>query len=137
MRICINNQPRFSSLSQLVDVVQPTLHYHILNVWQAIIIFSFFQIFPSVSSLQPFDRNYINNPGAMVVFATPGMLHAGLSLQIFKHWASNEKNMVIMPGYCVAGTVGSKVLAGQKRIEMENRQVVSKSVAINILHEEE
>ena len=61
----------------------------------------------------------------MVVFATPGMLHAGLSLQIFKKWASNERNMVIMPGYCVAGTVGHKILNGQKRIEMENRQVVS------------
>lgn len=30
----------------------------------------------------------------MVVFATPGMLHAGLSLQIFKKWAPNENNMV-------------------------------------------
>ena len=29
-----------------------------------------------------------------VVFATPGMLHAGLSLQIFKKWAPDEKNMV-------------------------------------------
>ena len=31
-----------------------------------------------------------------VVFATPGMLHAGLSLQIFKKWASDEKNMVYL-----------------------------------------
>ena len=60
----------------------------------------------------------------MVVFATPGMLHAGLSLQIFKQWAPHEKNMVIMPGYCVAGTVGHKVLSGQKKIELENRQTV-------------
>lgn len=29
-----------------------------------------------------------------VVFATPGMLHAGQSLQIFRKWAGNEKNMV-------------------------------------------
>ena len=28
------------------------------------------------------------------MFATPGMLHAGLSLQIFKKWADDEKNMV-------------------------------------------
>ena len=75
--------------------------------------------------MQPFDRAYINNPGPIVVFATPGMLHSGLSLQIFKQWASHEKNMVIMPGYCVAGTVGHKVLSGQKKIEMENRQTVT------------
>lgn len=33
-----------------------------------------------------------------VVFATPGMLHAGQSLQIFKKWAGNEKNMVRSTG---------------------------------------
>jgi Cft2 family RNA processing exonuclease len=44
--------------------------------------------------IKPFDRAYIDNPGAMVVFATPGMLHAGLSLQIFKRWAPCENNMV-------------------------------------------
>ena len=29
-----------------------------------------------------------------VVFATPGMLHAGQSLNLFKSWAEDEKNMV-------------------------------------------
>jgi len=44
---------------------------------------------------QPFDRAYIDNPGPMVVFATPGMLHGGLSLQIFKKWCVSENNMVM------------------------------------------
>ncbi|TRY71333.1 hypothetical protein DNTS_016573 [Danionella cerebrum] len=44
--------------------------------------------------IKPFDRTYADNPGPMVVFATPGMLHAGQSLQIFKKWAGNEKNML-------------------------------------------
>ena len=44
--------------------------------------------------IKAFDRAYIDNPGPMVVFATPGMLHAGLSLQIFKRWAPNDNNMV-------------------------------------------
>lgn len=48
--------------------------------------------------IKPFDKQFIDNPGPMVVFATPGMLHAGLSLQIFKKWAPNENNMIIMPG---------------------------------------
>ena len=30
-----------------------------------------------LSFVQPFDRAYINNPGPIVVFATPGMLHSG------------------------------------------------------------
>jgi len=44
--------------------------------------------------LQPFERSYSDNPGPMVVFATPGMLHGGLSLQIFKKWCGSENNMV-------------------------------------------
>ncbi|KAG1651816.1 Integrator complex subunit 11 [Nymphon striatum] len=44
--------------------------------------------------IKVFDKSYIDNPGSMVVLATPGMLHAGLSLQIFKKWAPNENNMV-------------------------------------------
>jgi integrator complex subunit 11 len=29
----------------------------------------------------------------MVLFATPGMLHAGTSLEVFKKWCHDEKNM--------------------------------------------
>uniref|UniRef100_A0A8B9E937 Integrator complex subunit 11 n=1 Tax=Anser cygnoides TaxID=8845 RepID=A0A8B9E937_ANSCY len=75
--------------------------------------------------IKAFDRAFADNPGPMVVFATPGMLHAGQSLQIFRKWAGNEKNMVIMPGYCVQGTVGHKILSGQRKLEMEGRQIVS------------
>lgn len=30
-----------------------------------------------------------------------------------------------MPGYCVQGTVGHKILSGQRKLEMEGRQLVS------------
>ncbi|KAI4467114.1 cleavage and polyadenylation specificity factor family member [Holotrichia oblita] len=83
--------------------------------------------------IKPFDRQYIDNPGPMVVFATPGMLHAGLSLQIFKKWAPNENNMVIMPGFCVQGTVGHKILNGAKKVEFENRQVVEVKMSVEYM----
>lgn len=35
---------------------------------------------------------------------------------------------VIMPGYCVQGTVGHKILSGQRKLEMEGRQMVSASL---------
>lgn len=73
--------------------------------------------------IKPFDRSYIDQPGPMIVFATPGMLHAGLSLQIFKKWAEDERNMLIMPGYCVSGTIGHKVLSGMKKIEIDKKLV--------------
>ncbi|KAG0320598.1 Integrator complex subunit 11 [Dissophora globulifera] len=69
--------------------------------------------------IKAWDRSFIDSPGPMVVFATPGMLHSGTSLELFKKWAPDPKNMVIMPGYCVAGTVGSKVLAGEKKIQID------------------
>ncbi|KAJ1984605.1 Integrator complex subunit 11 [Dimargaris cristalligena] len=70
--------------------------------------------------IKPWDRSFADQPGPMVLFATPGMLHIGTSLEVFKKWAHDRKNMVIMPGYCVAGTVGAKVLAGQKVIDLDN-----------------
>ncbi|KAF6038790.1 CPSF3L [Bugula neritina] len=51
------------------------------------------------------------------------MLHAGLSLQIFKRWCTSDKNMVIMPGYCVQGTVGHKILNGVKKIDFDGHTV--------------
>ncbi len=44
----------------------------------------------------------------MVVFATPKMLYASLSLNIFKRWFTDEKNMIIMPGYCVPAPSGTR-----------------------------
>lgn len=83
--------------------------------------------------ISPFDRSYVDNPGPMVLFATPGMLHAGLSLHVFKAWAPEPNNMVIMPGYCVAGTVGAKVLAGQKQVEVEKGTVINVRLAVEHL----
>lgn len=70
-------------------------------------------------NISQFDKSYITSSGPMVVFATPGMLHAGLALDIFKVWCSDEKNLVILPGYCVAGTVGNQILSGQKTIVID------------------
>ncbi|XP_054250889.1 integrator complex subunit 11 isoform X2 [Indicator indicator] len=83
--------------------------------------------------IKAFDRAFADNPGPMVVFATPGMLHAGQSLQIFKKWAGNEKNMVIMPGYCVQGTVGHKILSGQRKLEMEGRQILEVKMQVEYM----
>merc|ERR1711871_1110690 len=63
--------------------------------------------------IRPFDRSMADVDTPMVVFATPGTLHAGLSFDLFKRWAPDPRNMVIIPGYCVVGTVGNKLLASK------------------------
>lgn len=90
--------------------------------------------FKHIHSLEPSSADM---PGPMVVFSSPGtlffdlsllffvlgMLHGGQSLKIFKKWCGDEKNMIIMPGYCTNGTVGAKVISGAKQIEIDGRMV--------------
>ena len=37
-----------------------------------------------------------------------------------------------MPGYCVVGTVGHKILNGIKRIEMEGKQILEVKMAVEV-----
>ncbi|KAH6774119.1 cleavage and polyadenylation specificity factor 73 kDa subunit-II [Perilla frutescens var. frutescens] len=60
-----------------------------------------------------FDRSLINVPGPCVLFATPGMITGGFSLEVFKQWAPYEENLVTLPGYCVAGTIGHKLMSAK------------------------
>jgi integrator complex subunit 11 len=51
------------------------------------------------------------------------MLHGGLSLSTFKEWAPDPRNAIIIPGYCMAGTVGNRVLSGEKVIGIDGKEV--------------
>ncbi|KAJ1547392.1 Integrator complex subunit 11 [Nowakowskiella sp. JEL0078] len=69
--------------------------------------------------IRAWDSSLADEQGPAVLFATPGMLHAGTSLEIFKKWCHDSRNMIVMPGYCVPGTVGAKVLAGEKKVAVD------------------
>lgn len=94
---------------------------------------AFFNMFASWScqSLRnadnPFDFQHVriydslttaNDDQPMVLFAGTAMLNAGNSLQVFKRWAPDKRNLVIFPGYCLPGTVGHDVLRGVKNIRL-------------------
>lgn len=68
-------------------------------------------------------RPYANklDKGACVIFASPGMLHVGTSLNIFLKICEDERNMVVIPGYCVKNTIGHKILNGEKQIQYRGR----------------
>ena len=62
----------------------------------------------------PFDFQHISylkgiehfvDAGPSVVMASPGMLQSGLSRELFEKWCEDSKNCVIIPGYCVEGTL--------------------------------
>ncbi|UKK01463.2 hypothetical protein MACK_002277 [Theileria orientalis] len=71
----------------------------------------------SMENLLQFDQSFLNDNRPMVLFATPGMVHTGLSLKACKMWSSNPKNLILIPGYCVQGTVGNKLISGEKSIK--------------------
>ncbi|KAJ1804445.1 Integrator complex subunit 11, partial [Coemansia sp. RSA 2598] len=83
--------------------------------------------------IKPWNRDYADLPGPMVLFATPGMLHIGTSLEVFRKWAPDERNMLIMPGYCVAGTVGAKVLSGMKVVDIDQYTQVHVNIDVQNL----
>lgn len=68
--------------------------------------------------VRPFDSGFLMHDTPMVLFSSPGMLHSGPSLSVFRKWCGDPKNMVVFPGYCVRGTIGERVLNGAKSIEV-------------------
>ncbi|KAI8806327.1 beta-lactamase-like protein, partial [Cladochytrium replicatum] len=83
--------------------------------------------------IRPWEHGRVDDPGGMVLLASPGMLHAGTSFDVFTKWCHEEKNMVIMPGYCSPGTVGAKVLAGEKKIAIDKYQTVQVKLQVENL----
>ncbi|KCV69007.1 hypothetical protein H696_04427 [Fonticula alba] len=58
-----------------------------------------------------------------VVVASPGMLQSGLSRQLFDAWCDDERNMVIIAGYCVEGTLAKHILKSRSDITtLDGRQ---------------
>jgi integrator complex subunit 11 len=44
--------------------------------------------------VSPWKMEYADQPGPMVLFASPGMLHAGTSLSVFMKWCHDPLNML-------------------------------------------
>ncbi|XP_002975487.2 cleavage and polyadenylation specificity factor subunit 3-II, partial [Selaginella moellendorffii] len=82
----------------------------------------------------PFDRTQLDGPGPCILFATPGMLTGGLSLEVLKHWAPVEQNLLIIPGFCLAGTVAQKLCSGKPtRVEVDKRTTIDVRCQIHLL----
>lgn len=83
------------------------------------------------SHIQPYRKGCELN-GPCVIFSSPGMLHSGNSLRIFKNICSDPQNLVILPGYCIRGTLGDKILCGSKKERIDNEEKEIKLEVKNI-----
>ncbi|KAG5421624.1 YSH1 [Candida metapsilosis] len=86
------------------------------------------------SKSSPFDFKYIksirnlakfSDLGPSVVVATPGMLQAGVSRQLLEKWAPEQKNLVILTGYSVEGTMAKDLLKEPQVIQSSNNPDLS------------
>lgn len=86
------------------------------------------------SKSSPFDFKYIksirnlskfSDLGPSVVVATPGMLQAGVSRQLLEKWAPEQKNLVILTGYSVEGTMAKDLLKEPQVIQSLNNPDLS------------
>ncbi|EME32582.1 RNA-metabolising metallo-beta-lactamase family protein [Galdieria sulphuraria] len=63
----------------------------------------------------------------LVALTTPGTLARGLSLQVFRRIAPDEKNLLIIPHFCISGTIEKRLLeegcCDENKITNENESI--------------
>jgi cleavage and polyadenylation specificity factor subunit 3 len=64
-------------------------------------------IFKHISNLK--SMVHFEDTGPCVVMASPGMLQSGLSRELFEMWCTDKRNGVVLPGYCVEGTLAKVI----------------------------
>ena len=62
-----------------------------------------------------------------IIIAGAGMCNGGRILQHFKHRLWNEKNALVFVGYQVQGTLGRKIVDGEKKIKVYGEEIIVKA----------
>lgn len=76
--------------------------------------------FRFISNLR--SRNHLDDSGPCVVLASPGMMQSGLSRELFENWCTDNRNGVIIAGYCVEGTLAKYILSAPPEISTMSGQ---------------
>lgn len=67
-----------------------------------------------------------------IIIAGAGMCNGGRILQHFKHRLWNKKNALVFVGYQVEGTLGRKIVDGERKIRVYNEDIIIKSKVLTI-----
>src|SRR3989339_705118 len=78
-------------------------------------------VFKRVGS--PAERRQVVEGGPCVVLATSGMLVGGASVEYFKNFAENPKNMIIFGCYQAIGSLGRQVQEGLKEVNVDSERL--------------
>lgn len=74
--------------------------------------------FRFIKTLKSLDK--FHDFGPSIVIASPGMLQSGISRNLLEKWAPDPKNMVLMTGYSVEGTMAKDLLVSPPTIPSIN-----------------
>ena len=78
-------------------------------------------IFKRVGS--PAERRLVIEGGPCIVIATSGMLVGGASVEYFKHFADNPKNLIVFGSYQAPTSLGRQVQEGISSVHVDNERV--------------
>ncbi|CAN3363262.1 endoribonuclease Ysh1p [Diutina catenulata] len=95
----------------------------------------------SGANTNPFDFKFVkmvkdlsrfNDFGPSVMVAAPGMLQAGVSRQLLERWAPDPKNLCVLTGYSVEGTMAKEILKEPATIPSVSNPDVTIARNINV-----
>ena len=69
------------------------------------------------------DRSDVLRAGSAIIVSTSGMLTGGPVLHYLKKLAGDGNNLLILVGYQAEGTLGRKLLDGERRVMIDGREV--------------
>jgi integrator complex subunit 11 len=104
---CNINVP-ISAAGQMIE--QCSAYFALFNDWTC----ESTQKLPA-SLLPEFHPSMVYDNEPRVVLASPGMLNGGQSLEIFREWCKDERNLVVIPGHSINGTLGARLLGNGGR----------------------
>eukprot|EP00912_Choanoflagellata_sp_UC4_P000830 UC4_evm1s509 len=79
------------------------------------------------------DRADLDEIGAAVVLASPGMLQSGLSRELIEKWAPNPKNGCIIAGYTVERTLGRTLIAQPQQFKSQTGRTIDRRCDISYI----
>jgi len=90
--------------------------------------------FPYVNyTLKPEESIKINDEkSGCIIIAGSGMCNGGRILHHFKHRLWNEKNSVLFVGYQAKGTIGRKIIDGDRNIRIYHEDIILKAKVYTI-----
>ena len=86
-------------------------------------------VFKRVGS--PHERKEVIEGGPCIVIATSGMLVGGASVEYFKNFADNEKNLMILSCYQGPGSIGRELQEGAKQVKVDDDGMV-RTIDVNM-----